>query len=125
MNVFDKLINVLAKNLGYTMVLVAAIILFAVFSDGIIAGAITAVSALIGYACIVQLAREYKKMGSVPAPKAEAKPAPKPATKPAPKATAKPAPKAEAKPASKPSVKPAASAKGAQKKSAPKKKTQK
>lgn len=73
MNVFDKLINVLAKNLGYTMVLVAAIILFAVFSDGIIAGAITAVSALIGYACIVQLAREYKKMGSVPAPKAEAK----------------------------------------------------
>ena len=61
MNKVEKLIDVLARNLGYTVVLVAAIILFAWFSNGLISGLITAASALIGYACIVQLAREYKK----------------------------------------------------------------
>lgn len=76
MNTVEKLINVLARNLGYTIVLVAAIILFAIFSDGLIPGLITAGSALIGYACIVQLGREFKKSGNkkAPAPKATKKP---------------------------------------------------
>lgn len=58
---FDKLLNTLSKNLGYTVVLVAAIILFAIFSDGLIPGLITAVSALLAYTCIMALAKEYKK----------------------------------------------------------------
>ncbi len=58
---FEKLLNVLSKNLGYTVVLVAAIILFAVFSDGLISGLITAVSALLAYTCIMALYGEYKK----------------------------------------------------------------
>lgn len=61
MNTFEKILNVLAKNLGYTVVLLVAIVLFAYFSDGLIEGAITAVSALVGYACALQLVREYKK----------------------------------------------------------------
>lgn len=65
MKSFEKLMNVLAKNLGYTVVLVAAIILFAIFSDGLISGLITALSALLAYTCVVALAREYRK----PAPK--------------------------------------------------------
>lgn len=67
---FEKLLNVLAKNLGYTVVLVAAIILFVVFSGGLISGLITAVSALLAYTCIMALYAEYKK---VPAKKAPAK----------------------------------------------------
>ncbi|MFQ6703248.1 MAG: hypothetical protein ACLRFO_03555 [Alphaproteobacteria bacterium] len=57
---FEKLLNVLSKNLGYTVVLVAAILLFAVFSDGLIAGLITAVSALLAYTCFMALYKEYK-----------------------------------------------------------------
>lgn len=67
---FEKLLNVLSKNLGYTVVLVAAILLFAIFSDGLIAGLITAVSALLAYTCIQALYKEYKK---APAAKAPAK----------------------------------------------------
>ena len=67
---FDKLLGVLSKNLGYTVVLVAAILLFAVFSDGLIPGLITAVSALLAYTCIMALYKEYK---AVPAKKAPAK----------------------------------------------------
>ncbi len=59
---FDKLLNVLAKNLGYTVVLVAAILLFSIFSDGLIAGLITAVSALLVYTCAQALYKEYKNM---------------------------------------------------------------
>ncbi len=59
----NKLIAVLAKNLGITIVLVAAIILFAVFSDGLLAGLITALSALIAYTCCELLYREYKAAG--------------------------------------------------------------
>lgn len=70
MKPFEKLMNVLAKNLGYTVVLVASIILFAIFSDGLISGLITAISALLAYTCVVALAREYRK----PAPKATSKP---------------------------------------------------
>ena len=58
----DKLLNVLSKNLGYTVVLVVALLLFAVFSDGLIAGLITAVSALLVYTCVQALYQEYKAM---------------------------------------------------------------
>ena len=61
---FDKLLTVLSKNLGYTIVLVVSILLFAVFSDGLIAGLITAVSALLAYTCIEALYKEYKAMGA-------------------------------------------------------------
>ncbi|MBQ8255825.1 MAG: hypothetical protein IJY99_02570 [Alphaproteobacteria bacterium] len=58
---FDKLLNVLSKNLGYTVVMVAAIILFVIFSGGLISGLITAISALLAYTCGVALYKEYKK----------------------------------------------------------------
>ena len=70
MNTIKKLIAVLAKNLGLTIVLFAAIILFALFSDGLLAGLITALSALIAYTCCELLYREYRA-----APKSVAKPA--------------------------------------------------
>jgi len=60
MKTFEKILNVLAKNLGYTVVLVAAIILFSIFSDGLISGLITAGSALIGYTCIEMLYKQFK-----------------------------------------------------------------
>ncbi|MBQ6736426.1 MAG: hypothetical protein IJQ90_02970 [Alphaproteobacteria bacterium] len=61
MKTLEKILSVLAKNLGYTVVLVLAIILFAMFSDGLISGIITAISALLGYACIMALYNEFKK----------------------------------------------------------------
>ncbi len=61
MKFFEKLLNVLSKNLGYTMVLAVSILMFAIFSDGLIAGLITAVSALLAYTCIEALYKEYKK----------------------------------------------------------------
>ena len=72
---FEKLLSVLAKNLGYTVVLAVAVLLFAVFSDGLIAGLITAVSALRVYTCVQALYKEYQKEGakkSAPAKKAPA-----------------------------------------------------
>lgn len=60
MQTFEKILNVLAKNVGYTVVLVAAIILFALFSGGLLHGLITAGSALIGYACIETLYKQFK-----------------------------------------------------------------
>ncbi|MDW2994980.1 MAG: hypothetical protein R8N24_03065 [Alphaproteobacteria bacterium] len=59
---FERILNVLAKNMGYTLLLVIALLLFAIFSDGLVAGLITAVSALLVYACIRALYAEYKKM---------------------------------------------------------------
>lgn len=56
---FERILNVLSKNLGYTVVLAVALLLFAVFSDGLVAGLITAVSALLVYTCIQALYREY------------------------------------------------------------------
>ena len=73
MKPFEKLMNVLSKNLGYTVVLVAAIILFAIFSDGLISGLITAISALLAYTCIVALVREYNKTPAKVAPKSKPK----------------------------------------------------
>lgn len=64
MEVINKIIKVLAKNLGLTIVLFAAIILFAIFSDGLLAGLITALSALIAYTCCELLYREYKSTGA-------------------------------------------------------------
>ncbi|MBR4806464.1 MAG: hypothetical protein IKZ64_01440 [Alphaproteobacteria bacterium] len=66
MNTLERILSVLVRNLGYTVVLVLAIILFAMFSDGLVNGLIAAFSALIAYACIVALYREFKK---APAPK--------------------------------------------------------
>ncbi len=64
MKTFDKILAVLGKNIGYTVVLIAAAVLFLYFSNGLIEGIIAAVSALVAYACIVQLVREYKKFGT-------------------------------------------------------------
>ncbi len=70
----EKIINTLSKNLGYTVVLVVTIILFAYFSNGLIPGAITALSALVGYACALQLVREYKReVSAKPAPAKKSK----------------------------------------------------
>lgn len=59
MESIKKFINVMGANLGLTIVLFAAIVLFAVFSDGLLAGLITALSALIAYTCCELLYREY------------------------------------------------------------------
>jgi len=61
MKTMEKILAVLAKNLGLTVVFALSIILFAVFSDGLIRGAITAVSALMAYVSIVLLYKEFKK----------------------------------------------------------------
>ncbi|MDE5615319.1 MAG: hypothetical protein K2I81_00595 [Alphaproteobacteria bacterium] len=70
MKTLEKILNVLAKNIGYTVVLVAAIILFAIFSDGLLPGLITAGSALIGYTCLEMLYKQFKNENAPkPAPK--------------------------------------------------------
>ena len=61
---FEKLLNVLSKNLGYTVVLAVALLLFAIFSDGLVAGLITAISALLVYTCAQALYHEYKAIPS-------------------------------------------------------------
>ena len=74
MNFFDKLGKVLAKNIGYTATLIIALIFFLYFTGGdLIAGIFTAVFALIVYACVMLLYKEYKSM---PAAKPVAKKAP-------------------------------------------------
>lgn len=60
MKSFEKFLKVLAKNIGTTIVLIAAIILFAIFSDGLIPGIITAFSAIIVYTCCSMLYKEFK-----------------------------------------------------------------
>ncbi len=62
MKTFEKILSVMTKNLGYTVVLLIAIALFAIFSSGLLAGLITAASALIAYICIDLLYKEYKKV---------------------------------------------------------------
>ncbi|HNY25527.1 MAG TPA: hypothetical protein PKJ33_03205 [Alphaproteobacteria bacterium] len=61
MKPFKKFLNVLHKNIEYTIVLVVAIILFALFSNGLFPGLITALSALVAYICVEKLYREFKK----------------------------------------------------------------
>lgn len=74
---FERILNVLAKNMGYTLLLVVSLLMFAVFSDGLIAGLITAVSAMLVYACAATLYKEYKKLGTVKTVSAHTKPAKK------------------------------------------------
>ncbi|MDR0741564.1 MAG: hypothetical protein LBF28_02210 [Rickettsiales bacterium] len=61
MNIIGKIVDVMKKNWGYTLVLVASIVLFAVFSKGLLPGLIAAASALIAYICIDKLYTEYRK----------------------------------------------------------------
>lgn len=75
MNTAEKILNVLAKNLGYTVVLGIAIVLFAIFSDGLISGVITALSAVIGYTCVVMLYKEFAKAPAAKPTRAAKKPA--------------------------------------------------
>lgn len=60
MKTFDRIMNVFGKNLGYTIVLVVAVIFFAYFSDGLIPGLLTAASALIAYICGAGLYRAFR-----------------------------------------------------------------
>ena len=69
---FDRWMNVLSKNLGYTIVFVVAVVFFVYFSDGLIPGLIAAVSAVLAYTCGSMLYREYKN--TVPAKVVKAKP---------------------------------------------------
>ena len=61
MKTLERILAVLTKNIGLTIVLVLAIILFAIFADGLIGGIITAISALLAYTCVEMLYQEYKK----------------------------------------------------------------
>lgn len=60
MKSFEKFLKVLANNMGLTIVLIAAIILFAIFSKGLLSGIISALSALVAYSCCVNLYKEFK-----------------------------------------------------------------
>ena len=63
MNFFDRLGKVLAQNLVYTIILAVSVILFLYFAGGdLIAGLLTALSALVAYISVVLLYREYKAM---------------------------------------------------------------
>ena len=74
MKFFEKLGQVLAKNIVYTITLVVAFILFLYFAEGdMIAGILTALSALVVYVSVALLYQEYKK---IPNTKTTAKKAP-------------------------------------------------
>lgn len=60
MKTFEKIMNVFGKNLGYTIVLIVAVIFFAYFSDGLIPGLLTAASALVAYVCGAGLYRAFR-----------------------------------------------------------------
>lgn len=84
MNFFEKLGKLFMNNITYTVVLVFGLILFLYFSEGdLIAGVLTALSALVVYVCVSLLYGEYKKMPKT----VKAKPAAKKAV--AKKSTAK------------------------------------
>ena len=68
---FDRWLNVLSKNLGYTIVFVVAVVFFVYFSDGLIPGLIAAVSAVLAYTCGSMLYREYKNTVSAKVVKAK------------------------------------------------------
>lgn len=61
MKTLEKIFNVMIKNVEYTIVLLICILLFSIFSDGLLPGLITAGSALIAYVCIDKLYKEFKK----------------------------------------------------------------
>lgn len=63
MKFFEKLGKLLVNNIAYTIILVVALIFFLYFAGGdLIAGILTAVSALVVYVAITLLYQEYKKM---------------------------------------------------------------
>ena len=63
MNFFEKLGKLFMNNITYTVILVFGLILFLYFSEGdLIAGVLTALSALVVYVCVSLLYGEYKKM---------------------------------------------------------------
>lgn len=72
MKTFEKILAVLARNLGLTVVLAISVILFAVCSNGLLNGIVTAVSASMAYVALTLLYKEFKKK-----PAASAKPKPK------------------------------------------------
>ena len=74
MNFFEKLGKVLMANITYTVILVFGLILFLYFAEGdLIAGVLTAISALVVYVCIALLYGEYKKLPKTVAKKAATK----------------------------------------------------
>ena len=64
MKTLEKIMSVLARNLGLTVVFALAIVLFAIFWDVLIGGLITAFSALVAYTCGEMLYKEFKKTGA-------------------------------------------------------------
>lgn len=65
-----KLISTMVANLGITVVLIISVILFVIFSDGLLPGIIAALSALVAYTCCDML---YKEMKKTPVQKAKGK----------------------------------------------------
>lgn len=62
MNTFNKLVNVLTKNIGITLVLILAFIFFMWSCQGrLFSGLITAFAALIVYISVSMLYHEFKK----------------------------------------------------------------
>ena len=74
MKTLENIMGVLAKNVGMTIVLILAVLLFALFSTSLIGGLITAASAMMAFTCAELLYKEYK---AATAPKPVAKPAAK------------------------------------------------
>jgi len=65
MNILKKWLDVMAKNIGITLVLILAIIFFIWSCNGrLLAGLITAFAALIVYISASMLYHEYKKPSS-------------------------------------------------------------
>ncbi len=64
MSTFEKILKVLAKNLGLTIVLILSVCLFAWFSGGLISGLITAASAFLAFTSGEMLYKEFKKPAS-------------------------------------------------------------
>ena len=61
----EKLLKVLKDNMMYTIVLIAAIVLFLYTTNfDIIGGALTALSGVIATVCVVVLVRAYKAMSA-------------------------------------------------------------
>lgn len=74
MNFFEKLGKVLMANITYTVILVFGLILFLYFAEGdLIAGVLTAISALVVYVCVALLYGEYKKLPKIVVAKQVAK----------------------------------------------------
>ena len=64
MKTLEKIISVLARNLHITAVLAVAIVLFAIFCDGLIGGLITAAAAVVAYTCAEMLYKDFKSAGT-------------------------------------------------------------